>query len=126
MTRIRSALVLVAVLALAGCGPLRGVFGSTENFTASFCATGAVAIPCRAIGTIAIPEGGEGLLSLVVQLAGPQLVRTANLKQCTFTTYAPVTTDRAITVTATATCLLQGQQVQETLTVTLAPAVVAA
>lgn len=123
MTR---SLLFVAVLALAGCGPLKGVFGETEDYTASLCATGAVPIPCRSLGTIAIPSGGTSLLSLVVQLAGPQLMKTANLRSCQFQSYPPETSGRTVIVTATATCQLQGQQVQETITLTLAPVAVAA
>lgn len=110
---------------LSGCsamnGGLGGIFGASESYTVSFCAEGKVVIPCRSLGTVSIPTGGAGLLSLVVELAGPRLAQVANLKACKFTSYAPTVVDRAVTVTASAACTLQGTEVTELVTLTLAP-----
>lgn len=124
MTKLAS--VLVLALALSGCaGGLGGIFGPTEDYTASVCAEGVVAIPCRDVGTIPVPEGGQGLVSLVVAIAGPLLAREGNLKGCVYTTF-PETVGRAIKVTATATCTFRGVPAQEIVTVTLTPVLVVA
>lgn len=118
-------MVVVALLAalMGGCSTMGGVgdvFGPSQDFSVTICAEGVVAIPCRQVATVSVPEGGEGLLSLVVALAGPYLARTANLESCLFTAY-PEAVGKGITVTGSAACLLNGVPAQEKVTISFVP-----
>lgn len=130
MTMQKKLLSIVCAIGLSasaiGCSSLSGVtgiFGASEPFTASVCATGAIVIPCKDLGTINIPAGGQGLLTLVVQLAGPMLAKTANLKGCAFTAYPPEQIDTTLRATASANCLVNGMHVEENVILTLTPVV---
>ncbi len=117
----RMGMVAAVLLGALGCSTLKGTIGyETTDYLASICAEGAVMIPCKPLGTLSIPTGGDAFATLIVTLAGPYLAQQAKMKSCVFTTY-PESVSGAIVVTATAACSLQGVPVTEKVTVTLAP-----
>lgn len=116
MTRL-----LFVLLLAAGCSTLKPIIGfETERYDAVLCGTGAVTIPCKALGALDVPKGGDALVTLMVVAAGPYLAQQAALKGCLFTTY-PEVVDRTVTVSASATCKLRGVPVRELVTLTLTP-----
>jgi len=117
---LRIASVLALVLSLSGCAALDGLI-QTDDYRASLCADGVVAVPCQDLGAIPVPRGGQSLLSLVVALAGPELAQRADLEDCVFETYPPATDAGKITVIGTALCKFRGTSVTETVTLTLTP-----
>ncbi len=113
--------LVVGLSMLLGCSAMKGVVsGPTQKYAATLSAQGAVVLGPLSLGTFDVPQTGAGLLNLIVDIVGPALARSANLKSCTFTAY-PETVTTAIVVTATAACQLNGQPVAESVSVTLAP-----
>jgi hypothetical protein len=115
-------MVVALAAALTGCAAIGDVF-PTADYAASICAEGVVVVPCRDLGTIPVPEGGQSILALTVALAGPYLAQQAQLKDCVIETYPAAVGAGTIRVVATAACVLQGVPVTETVTLTLTPAV---
>jgi hypothetical protein len=113
-------MVVALAAALTGCAAIGDVF-PTADYAASICAEGVVVVPCRDLGTIPVPEGGQSILALTVALAGPYLAQQAQLKDCVIETYPAAVGAGTIRVVATAACVLQGVPVTETVTLTLAP-----
>lgn len=125
--RIPTLVFCAALVTLSACATLKSTLGiTTESYTATLCATGVVPIPCKTLGTVDVPTGGEALVSLVTMLAVPELTKTAKLSSCVLTAYPESVTSGGISVTASAACTFQGQAVTEMVTVTLAPTPVAA
>lgn len=112
---------MVLATGLGGCASMQNVLGPSEAFTASLSATGAIMVPPTSLGTVKVPANGASLLELVVGLAGPMFQKSYSLKACTFETYPATSANGAITVTATATCALNGVPVTEAVTATLTP-----
>lgn len=115
---MKTLLSVILALTLSGCTGLN--LFQVEAYDATLCGTGAVTIPCRSLGTVKVPAGA--FVTTVLALAGPFLTRQANLKGCQFTAYPSSLEGQVITVTATATCKLNGVPVDELITLTLAPA----
>lgn len=115
-------LALACIIPFAGCSTLVNAVKSvpTEPFTVSLCADGAVVIPCTNLGEVKVPTGGDTIASLILAVAAPHLAKQANLKSCLFETF-PSATGGDITVTATATCKLNGVPVTEGVTLKLTP-----
>ena len=119
MRRLGIVALLVTVM---GCASMKNTIGwETTDYTAAICAEGAVLIPCKPLGTLSIPTGGDAFATLLVTLAGPYLAKQANLKSCTFSSYPEAVDASAIVVTGTAACSLNGVPVSETVKVTLTP-----
>ena len=111
---------LAFLAALAGCAGLKAAFPTTP-YAVSLCATGAVPMPCRALGKIDVPEAGATLAQLAVLVAGPELLKQAHLKACVFQTNPPEISAAGIRLTATAACTLRGVPVDEQLIITFVP-----
>lgn len=115
-----TAAALVVAVGIAGCGSLNP-FGATEKYSVVLTATGTVPVAATSLGKIDVPTNGIGLLNLAVSLAGQHLAQSKNLKGCLFESYPPTLDAGKITLTASAICTLQGQQVNESIALALTP-----
>lgn len=121
---MKQCIVLLAVLAgLAGCATLKTLIGPTLPYTATFCAEGSVPLTCVNLGQREVPTSGIAFVQLVLDIAGPQLVKTTKLKGCVFSTHQPEVTPTKIKVWASAACTLNGVPASEEVSVTLIPMV---